>query len=48
LLGTGINKPVTLLSDVSVINKSDVRVVSADIPSGISSDDGQVKGEAVR
>jgi NAD(P)H-hydrate epimerase len=50
LLGTGINKPVTApMSDIiAFINRSDVRVVSVDIPSGISSDDGQVKGEAVR
>jgi NAD(P)H-hydrate epimerase len=49
LLGTGMNKPVTSpMSDIiAFINKSDVRVVSVDIPSGISSDDGQVKGEAV-
>ena len=49
LLGTGINKPVSFpLSDViALLNKSDVRVISVDIPSGISSDDGQVKGEAV-
>ena len=49
LLGTGMNKPVTSpMSDIiAFINRSDVRVVSVDIPSGISSDDGQVKGEAV-
>jgi NAD(P)H-hydrate epimerase len=49
LLGTGMNKPVkSPLSDIiAFLNKSDVRVVSVDIPSGISSDDGQVKGEAV-
>ena len=49
LLGTGINKPVTPpMSDIiAFINRADVRVVSVDIPSGISSDDGQVKGEAV-
>ena len=36
------------MSDIiAFINRSDVRVVSVDIPSGISSDDGQVKGEAV-
>jgi NAD(P)H-hydrate epimerase len=50
LLGTGINKPVTSpISDViEILNKSDVRVVSVDIPSGISSDNGQVMGGAVR
>jgi NAD(P)H-hydrate epimerase len=50
LLGTGINKPVTSpISDViEILNKSDVQVVSVDIPSGISSDNAQVMGEAVR
>jgi NAD(P)H-hydrate epimerase len=49
LLGTGMNKPLTSpLSDIIVfLNRSDVRVVSVDIPSGISSDDGQIYGEAV-
>jgi len=50
LLGTGLSKNVTgLLSKViSLINKSNVPVVSIDIPSGISSDSGQVMGDAVR
>ena len=49
MLGTGINKPVTspMAEAIVFLNRSDVRVVSVDIPSGISSDDGQVKGEAV-
>lgn len=49
LLGTGINKPVSPpLSDViDVLNRADNQVVSVDIPSGISSDDGQIKGTAV-
>ncbi len=49
LLGTGINKPVNSpLSDVmAFLNRSDVRVVSVDIPSGISSDNGRINGEAV-
>ncbi len=49
LLGTGINKPVRPpLSDIiAFLNKSDVPVVSVDIPSGISSDDGQINGAAV-
>jgi ADP-dependent NAD(P)H-hydrate dehydratase / NAD(P)H-hydrate epimerase len=49
LLGTGLNKPVASpISDViSHLNRSDVKVVSVDIPSGISSDDGRVRGEAV-
>jgi len=50
LLGTGLSKNVTgLLSKViRLINKSNVPVVSIDIPSGISSDSGQVMGDAVR
>ncbi len=49
LLGTGMNKPVTppLSGVIAFLNRSDVWVVSVDIPSGISSDDGQIKGEAV-
>jgi hydroxyethylthiazole kinase-like uncharacterized protein yjeF len=50
LLGTGLNKNVTgILSDViRLINKSKRPVFSVDIPSGISSDNGQVMGEAVK
>lgn len=50
LLGTGINKPVTspMSNAITFLNKSDVQVVSIDIPSGISSDNAQVMGEAVR
>jgi NAD(P)H-hydrate epimerase len=50
LLGTGINKPVASpMSDVlAYLNRSDVKVISVDIPSGISSDNGQIMGEAVR
>jgi hydroxyethylthiazole kinase-like uncharacterized protein yjeF len=50
LLGTGLSKNVTgLLSEViSLINRSNVPIVSVDIPSGISSDNGQIMGEAVR
>ena len=49
LLGTGINKPVLspLAEVIDVLNKADNQVVSVDIPSGISSDDGQIKGTAV-
>jgi len=49
LLGTGLNKPVASpLSDVmSLLNRSDVKVISVDIPSGVSSDNGQIRGEAV-
>jgi hydroxyethylthiazole kinase-like uncharacterized protein yjeF len=50
LLGTGLSKNVTgLLSEViSLINTSNVPIVSVDIPSGISSDNGQIMGEAIR
>jgi NAD(P)H-hydrate epimerase len=50
LFGTGINKPVASpVSDVlTFLNRSDVKVLSIDLPSGISSDNGQVMGEAVR
>ena len=50
LLGTGISKKVTgLLSEViSYLNRSNVPIFSVDIPSGISSDNGQIMGEAVR
>jgi len=49
LLGTGLSKDVRKpLSDViSKVNKLDAPVVSVDIPSGISSDTGQVMGCAV-
>ncbi|MBI5640723.1 MAG: NAD(P)H-hydrate dehydratase [Nitrospirae bacterium] len=50
ILGTGINKAVASpMSDlIGFINRSHVAVISVDIPSGISSDNGQVMGEAVR
>jgi hydroxyethylthiazole kinase-like uncharacterized protein yjeF len=50
ILGTGLSKNVTgILSDViRLINKSNRPVFSVDIPSGISSDNGQVMGEAVK
>jgi NAD(P)H-hydrate epimerase len=50
LLGTGISKNVTgLLSEVIIyLNRSNVPIISVDIPSGISSDNGQIMGEAVR
>ncbi|RPI34871.1 MAG: NAD(P)H-hydrate dehydratase [Nitrospiraceae bacterium] len=50
LFGTGINKPVAApLSDVlTFLNGSEVKVLSVDIPSGISSDNGQIMGQAVR
>jgi NAD(P)H-hydrate epimerase len=50
VLGTGLNKPVgPPLSDIiRLVNKTDIRVISVDIPSGISSDDGRIMGDAVR
>jgi NAD(P)H-hydrate epimerase len=50
LLGTGLSKNVTgVLSEViSLLNKSNIPIISVDIPSGISSDTGQVMGEAVK
>lgn len=50
MLGTGINKPVTSpMSDViRFLNTSAAPVISVDIPSGVSSDNGQIMGEAVR
>ncbi len=50
LLGTGLNKDVQgdMAESISFLNNSDSSVVSVDIPSGISSDTGQVMGAAVR
>jgi NAD(P)H-hydrate epimerase len=50
LLGTGINKAVTspMTDVIRFLNASPVKVISVDVPSGISSDTGQVMGEAVR
>jgi hydroxyethylthiazole kinase-like uncharacterized protein yjeF len=50
ILGTGLSKPVAgkLAEVIRLINRSGMRVVSVDIPSGISSDDGQVRGAAVK
>ena len=50
ILGTGISKPVTgkLLKVITAINTSRIPVISIDIPSGISSDNGQVMGDAVK
>ncbi len=50
LLGTGLSKNVTgTLSEViRFINKSNVPIISVDIPSGISSDNGHIMGEAIR
>lgn len=50
LLGTGLNKSIQgpMAEVIGFLNKSGVPVVSVDIPSGISSDTGQVMGIAVR
>lgn len=49
LLGTGLSKNITgeLAEVINLINRSDAKVISIDIPSGISSDTGQIMGEAV-
>jgi ADP-dependent NAD(P)H-hydrate dehydratase / NAD(P)H-hydrate epimerase len=49
ILGTGIGKPVTgkLLELIKAINTSQLPVISVDIPSGVSADNGQVLGDAV-
>ena len=50
ILGTGLQKNISgrLADVVELINRSGLPVVSVDIPTGISSDDGQVMGTAVR
>ncbi|MEW6001766.1 MAG: NAD(P)H-hydrate dehydratase [Nitrospirota bacterium] len=50
LLGTGLSKNVSgILADViSSLNKSGLPIVSIDIPSGISSDNGHVMGVSVK
>ncbi|MBM4140923.1 MAG: NAD(P)H-hydrate dehydratase [Nitrospira sp.] len=50
ILGTGLSKNVTgrLSAVITFLNKSNVPVVSIDIPSGISSGSGQIMGDAVR
>jgi NAD(P)H-hydrate epimerase len=50
LLGTGLSKKVTgrIAEVIKFLNKFNVPIVSVDIPSGISTDNGQVMGEAVR
>ncbi len=49
LFGVGLTRPIAgeFLSCVKKINRSGAYVVSVDIPSGISSDDGRTLGEAV-
>lgn len=50
IFGTGLSKNITgkTAEIISFINASDAPVISVDIPSGISSDTGQIMGEAVR
>ncbi|TFG90343.1 MAG: bifunctional ADP-dependent NAD(P)H-hydrate dehydratase/NAD(P)H-hydrate epimerase, partial [Syntrophobacterales bacterium] len=50
ILGTGLQKNISgrLAGVVERINRSGLPIVSVDIPTGISSDDGQVMGTAVR
>jgi NAD(P)H-hydrate epimerase len=50
ILGTGLGKNVTgrLSEIIKFLNNSNVPIVSVDIPSGISSDNGQIMGEAIR
>ncbi|MEW6675588.1 MAG: NAD(P)H-hydrate dehydratase [Nitrospirota bacterium] len=49
IFGTGLSKNVagTIAEVISFLNKSNVPVISVDIPSGISSDTGQIMGNAV-
>ncbi|HBU06239.1 MAG TPA: NAD(P)H-hydrate epimerase, partial [Nitrospiraceae bacterium] len=50
LFGTGLSKNISgkTAELISFINASDAPVISVDIPSGISSDTGQIMGDAVR
>jgi len=50
LFGTGLSKNVTgMLSKViNLLNRAKVPIISVDIPSGISSDNGHIMGEAIR
>ncbi|MBA3070584.1 MAG: NAD(P)H-hydrate dehydratase [Nitrospirae bacterium] len=50
IFGTGLSKNITgkTAEVILFINASDAPVISVDIPSGISSDTGQIMGEAVR
>jgi len=50
IFGTGLSKNILgkTAEIISFINSSDAPVISVDIPSGISSDTGQITGEAVR
>jgi NAD(P)H-hydrate epimerase len=50
IFGTGLSKNITGLYEkvINAINNSNAQVVSIDIPSGISSDTGQIMGIAVK
>ena len=50
MLGTGLSKEITgkLSEVITCINHSEVPVLAVDIPTGISSDSGQVLGNAVK
>ncbi len=50
ILGTGLSNPVRdkLAKVIDMVNRIDGRVVAVDIPSGISSDTGEVMGKAIR
>ena len=50
LFGTGLSKPLTgtLAALVRAVNDAGVPVISADIPSGISADTGEVLGAAIK
>ncbi|MBF0458230.1 MAG: NAD(P)H-hydrate dehydratase [Nitrospirae bacterium] len=50
MFGTGLNKPVkdAIAKTIDTVNSRGRSVVSVDIPSGISSDNGEVLGKAVR
>lgn len=50
MLGTGLNKPIegAMAKVIAFLDKSRSTVISIDIPSGISSDSGQIMGIAVK
>lgn len=50
LFGTGLSRPITgeMARIIRVINGSGKKTASLDIPSGVSSDSGEILGEAVR
>ena len=50
IFGTGLKRPVSgeALDAVDIINNTSAAVVSADIPSGINADTGEILGECVR